>query len=136
MVAIANPIVRSTVSTSMRRLGIKVLREAPHLGVLFQPGAKTSASKASTTRWVGTVKRRVRARRLGARFGTGIFRIGMLLAATYGAIVAYPCKATLSQMRSAAAAMLGPSQGASVTARLAINLCGPGRDLLVKTIKT
>ena len=127
----ACPRVRSAVSTSMRRVGIKVQSKASNLGVLFQPGARTKASKA-----VSTVKRRIRARRLGARLGMRVFRTGILPASSYDSTVAYPGKGTLAQMRVAAAAVLGLTKGISVTARLAIHQCDPARYLAMRAIKT
>ena len=55
------------------------------LGGPFRPGARTKASKASMSRWASTVKRRIRARRLGARLGMRIFRKGIVQASNYGA---------------------------------------------------
>ena len=64
------------------------------------------------------------------------FPFGVFSAANYGAAAAYPGKGTISQMRSAAAKLLGPAKGSSVKARLAINQCDPARDLVVKVVKT
>ena len=82
------------------------------------------------------MKRRVRAKRLGARLGLHVFRTGIMPAAQFGVATSYPTKTTISGMRTAASSTLGSAKGSSVTARLAIRQCDPAYDLAVKVIKT
>ena len=64
VLAVNDARVKSAVTTSMRRLGIKIQGKASHLGMQFQLGARTRAPTFDQSRWAATVKRRVRARRM------------------------------------------------------------------------
>ena len=97
VLAVNDARVRSAVTTSMRSLGMKIQGKAAHLGMQFQPGARTQAPTFDQSRWAATVKRRGRARRLGAQLGSRIFHTGILSASIYGASIAYPSKRTLLQ---------------------------------------
>ena len=98
VLAVSDARVKSAVATSMRRLVIEMQGKASHLGMQFQLRARTRAPTFDQSRWAATVKRRVRARRLGARLGSRIFRTGILPASNYGASIPYPLKRTLLQM--------------------------------------
>ena len=134
VVATTDERIRRAVGTTMRRLGVGVKTKAKHLGVNFQPGARTRAPTEALSRWSGTMKRRIRARRLGRKLGHHVFRTGIMPATVYGSTVTFPAVGVLKNMRSAASRMLGGAKGASATARLAVNRCDPGYDLACKSV--
>ena len=136
MVAVSCPKVKGKISTTMRRLGILVTQKAKHLGIEYGPGARTRAPSGAKSRWVSNAARRARVTRLGRRLGRHVFATGLKPALTYGSSVAALNQATFNGMRRAAGKSMGTMHGRSLTARLAINRCDPGWDVVKGPILT
>ncbi len=108
----------------MRRLGIKQVKKAVHLGVgvsLTGPGrGGVGIRSEQKRRWTSAVSRKARLQRLGRHGAPRVVRTGWASMVRYGVTTTGVTDSVLNKLASAGATAMGNMGGRSKTARLAI----------------
>ena len=126
---------RRRLTTSMKALGIPVVKHTKNLGVDYAPGTLARRRLVLASRWKKVKNKGKRARKLGKFGGTLVARTGLLPALCYGTSSTGMPATILAQFRTLVAGTAGPMRGRSATARLAMLNCDPAFTIVLAPLR-